>query len=80
MYDLTLTKLRACVAVEQRSVALQLVRVAAEAGLIQPRDAVELMLVLSDGTPRLMVEAIDAMRLGVPGSYRYVPAADYAAA
>jgi hypothetical protein len=80
MYDLTLTRLRGCVVQEDRTAAMQVLRVAASSGLIPPRDAVELMLVVRDGSHEMMLEAIDAMRAGVPGSYRYVPAADYAVA
>jgi len=80
MYDLILAKLRACLAEGDREIALEIVRAASAAGVIQPRDAVELMLVVRFGTVELMVAAIDALRTGVPGSYRYIPAADYAAA
>ena len=80
MYDLILQKLRVCLAEEDREAALQLVRAASAAGVIQPRDAVELMLAVRNGTLDLMIAAVDALRSGVPGSYRYIPTADYAAA
>jgi hypothetical protein len=80
MYDLMLNKLRLCVARHDRDAALELLRAETAAGLIKPRDVVELLLVVRDGTPGSVIEAIDAMRLGVPGSYRYIPAADHAAA
>lgn len=80
MYDLTLTRLRGCVVQEDRAAAMQVLRVATSAGLIPPRDAVELMLVVRAGSPEMMIEAIDTMRSGVPGSYRYVPLTDYAVA
>jgi hypothetical protein len=80
MYDLTLNKFRACVVRQDRAAACQLLRVAITAGLIRPRDAIELMLVVRDGTPERMMEAIDAVRAGAPGSYRYVPAPDHAVA
>ena len=80
MYDLTLTRLRGCVVQEDRAAAMQVLRLATAAGLIPPRDAVELMLVVRDGSPEIMLQSIDTMRAGVPGSYRYVPPADYAVA
>lgn len=73
MYDPTLTRLRGCVVQEDRTAAMQVLRVAIKAGSIAPRDAIELMLVVRDGSPEMMIEAIDLMRAGVPGSYRYVP-------
>jgi hypothetical protein len=78
MYDLTLNKFRACVVKQDRDAACRLLRVAITAGLIQPRDAIELMLVVRDGTPERMLAAIDVMRAGAPGSYRYSPAPDHA--
>lgn len=80
MYDLILQKLRGCLAEEDRETALELVRAAGVAGVIQSRDTVELMLVVRYGSPELMIAALDALRSGVPGSYRYIPTADYAAA
>jgi hypothetical protein len=80
MYNLTLNKLSDCVARHDRDAAFDLLRMAAAAGLISSRDAVELMLVVRDGTPGSVTEAINAMHAGVPGSYRYIPAADHAAA
>ena len=78
--DLTLNDLRSCVSRHDHDAACALLRAAVDAGLLAPRDAVELLLVVRDGTPRLVAEAIDAMSAGVPGSYRYIPAADHAAA
>ncbi len=80
MYDLTLTGLRGCISQEDRKAALQLLRGALNGELIQPRDAVELMLVVRDGTREQMLDAITTLRSGVPGCYRYIPAADHAAA
>lgn len=80
MYDVPLTRLRRCVAREGCTAAFQVVRDAINTGQIEPRDGVELMLVLQEGTPEMIVEAIEAMRAGLPGSYRYVPKADYAVA
>ena len=80
MYDLTLIRLRGCVVKEDRAAALRVLRIAMSTGLIQSRDAIELMLVVRDGSGPAMIEAIDAMRAGPSGSYRYVPVADHAAA
>jgi hypothetical protein len=78
MYDLTLTRLRSCAVLEDRPAAMQVLRVAISAGLIPPRDAVELMLVVREGSSEMMLRAIDTLHAGVPGSYRYVPPIDYA--
>jgi hypothetical protein len=78
MYDLTLTGLRGCISQEDTKGALQLLRTALNSELMQPRDAVELMLVVRDGTREQMLEAIAKLRGGVPGCYRYIPVADYA--
>jgi hypothetical protein len=80
MYDLTLIGLRGCVSQEDRAAAMQLLRSAIMTGLMLPRDAVELMLVVRDGTSEQVLEAITKMRHGIPGCYRYIPTADYAAA
>lgn len=80
MYDLTLTGLRGCISQEDTKGALQLLRAALNSGLLQPRDGVELMLVVHDGTCEQVLDAITKLRGGVPGCYRYIPAADYAAA
>lgn len=73
MYDPTLTRLRGCVVQEDRAAALRILRMAFLAGQIAPRDAVELMLVVREGSPDMMFAAIDRLRAGVPGCYRYVP-------
>lgn len=77
MYDLTLTKLRRCVARGDQAAALQTVRDAITSDLILPRDGVELLLVLREGSTQMVIDAIDAMRLGLPGSYRYVPKTEH---
>jgi hypothetical protein len=80
MYDLALTRLRGCAVKEDREAALRVLHLAIASSLIPPREAIELMLVIRDGSSRSVIEAIDAMRAGLPGSYRYVPTPDYAAA
>lgn len=80
MYDLTLTGLRGCISQEDTKGALQLLRSALNSGLMQPRDGVELMLVVRDGTREQVLDAIAKLRGGVPGCYRYIPVADYASA
>jgi hypothetical protein len=77
MYDLTLSKLRRCMALEDRTAALQVVRDAIDADRIMARDGIELLLVLREGTHVMVIEAIDSMRLGLPGTYRYIPKADH---
>jgi hypothetical protein len=73
MYDLTLTRLRGCVVQEDRTAAARILRVAFQAGQIAPRDAVELLLVVREGSPEMMFDAIERLRAGVSGCYRYVP-------
>lgn len=73
MYDPTLTRLRGCVVLEDRAAAARILRVALQAGQIAPRDAIELMLVVRAGSPEMMFAAIERLRAGVPGCYRYVP-------
>ncbi len=73
MYELTLTRLRGCVVQEDRAAAARILRVAFQAGQIAPRDAVELLLVVRDGSPEMMFGAIERLRDGVSGCYRYVP-------
>lgn len=77
MYDLTLTKLRRCLARDDREASVQIVRAAIDGEQMMPRDGVELLLVLREGTTDMVVEAIEAMRLGLPGTYRYIPSAEH---
>ena len=73
MYDPTLTRLRGCVVQEDRAAAARTLHLAIQSGQIAPRDAVELLLVVRDGTPEMMLAAIERLRAGVSGCYRYVP-------
>jgi hypothetical protein len=73
MYDPTLIRLHGCVVQEDRLAATRIVQVAFEGGQIAARDAVELLLVVHDGSPEMMLEAIARLRDGVSGCYRYVP-------
>ena len=73
MYDLTLTRLRGCVVQEDRAAAARILLLAMQSGQIAPRDAVELLLVVRDGSPEMMFGAINQLRDGVSGCYRYVP-------
>jgi hypothetical protein len=77
MYDLTLTKLRRCVIRDDRAASMQIVRAAIDGEQIMPRDGVELLLVLREGTTEMIVEAIEAVRLGLPGTYRYIPCSEH---
>ena len=78
MYDLTLTKLRRCLVKGDRNAAYLLLREAIDAGQIRPGDGIELILVVRDGTSDMIAAAIDAVRAGAPGSYRFVPTPDHA--
>lgn len=78
MYDLTLVKLDECVAHGDRAAALRVLRSAVNDGDIVPRDGIELMLAVRQGSAETVREAIDLMRSGLPGAYRFVPKADHA--
>lgn len=78
MYDLTLVKVGECVAHGDRPAALRVLRTAAADGQIGPRDAIELMLAVRQSSVDGVKEAIDSMRSGLPGAYRFVPKADHA--
>jgi len=80
MNDLTLRKIRAIVALEDLPAARQLLRNATEAGQVPPREAVELLLAMHEGRADAVIGAINAMRAGNSGGYRFIPAADHAAA
>ena len=74
----TLTYIRECAVHGDRAAALDAVRSAIDHDQIGPRDGIELMLAMRQGSPEVMIEAVDTMRCGLPGAYRYVPKADYA--
>ena len=78
MYDLTLVKVDECVAHGDRAAALRVLRSAVGDGLIGPHDAIELMLAVRQGSDDRVKEAIDLIRSGLPGAYRFVPKADHA--
>ena len=78
MYDLTLVKVDECLAHGDRAGALGILRSAVGDGLIGSHDAIELMLALRQGSDDGVREAIDLMRSGVPGAFRFVPKADHA--
>ena len=74
----TLTKIRDCVVHGDRPAALHALRSAIAHREIVPRDGIVLMLAVRQGTPEVMLEALDSLKWGVPGTYRYTPKADYA--
>lgn len=76
----TLTKIRECVARGDRATVLTVLRSAIDDGKIAPRDGIELMLAVRQGTEPMMLEAVDSLKWGMPGAYRYIPKADYAVA
>ena len=76
MYDLMLGKLGECVARDDRAAALGILRAAVNDGQVSPRDGIELMLAIRQGSAEGVRAAFDAMRSGLPGAYRFVPRAD----
>ena len=75
-----LANVRNCVAHGNRAAALSLLRAAIEREQILPRDGVELMLAVRQGRLESVAKAIETVESAPPGSYRYLPCADYAAA
>ena len=58
--------------------AMGILRAAIEANRIEARDGIELMLALRQNSLEKVLEAIDAVKQGLPGAYRFMPNADYA--
>lgn len=77
MNPLNLAEIRECVAHGDRAAALRTLRVAIDEEKIVPRDGVELMLAVRQGTPEVVAEAVDAMKWGLPGAYRFIPKAEH---
>jgi hypothetical protein len=78
MYDLTLVKVDECVAHGDRAAALRILRSAVCEGLMDSHDAIELMLAVRQGSDDGVKEALDSVRSGLPGAYRFVPKAEHA--
>ena len=78
MNDSTLVEIDECVAHGDQAGALRVLRSAVTDGLMGPREAIELMLVVRQGSLATVKEAIGALRSGLPGTYRFVPKPDYA--
>ena len=74
----TISKIRECAARGDRATVLTALRSAIDDGTIAPRDGIELMLAARQGSQPVMLEAVDSLKWGMPGAYRYVPKADYA--
>jgi hypothetical protein len=78
MYDLTLTKVSENVARGDRAAALRILRAAVASGEMVPRDGIELMLTIRQGSADNVNEAIELLRSGLSGAYRFIPKADHA--
>jgi hypothetical protein len=74
----TLAQVREYVVHGNRMAALDAVRSAIDHDQIGARDGIELMLAVRQGSREVMLEAMEMVRCSQPGSYRYVPKADYA--
>ena len=71
-------QIRECVARDDRVEAMRALREAIESKRIWARDGVELMLALRQGSRENVMEAVDAVKQGLPGAYRFMPNADHA--
>lgn len=78
MYDKILLKVRDDVARNDRTSALNLLRSAIQEGTIMPRDGVELMLAVRQGSCEAVLDGISLLRRGATGVYRFVPKTDHA--
>jgi hypothetical protein len=80
MNNLTLIRLDECVRRGDQTAAFRILRAAVNHGQIIPRDGIELMLAVRQGSAEAVKEAVDSMRAGLPGAYRFVPKVDHAVA
>jgi hypothetical protein len=78
MKNLNLVQIRESVVRGDRASALNALRSAIDEEKIVPRDGIELMLAVRRGSQEMVTEAVEAMKWGVPGAYRYVPKTDHA--
>jgi hypothetical protein len=78
MNSLNLAQIRECVAHGDRAAALAVLRAAIHEERIAARDGIELMLAVRRGSPEVVADAVNALEWGLPGSYRYMPKAEYA--
>jgi hypothetical protein len=78
MNQLTLNQIRDCLTQGDRLAALNALRSAINDENITARDGIELMLAVRQGSRPEMLKAVETMRWGLPGAYRYVPKADHA--
>lgn len=78
MNESTLTEVRDCVCRGDRTAALNALRSAISDDKITPRDGIELMLAIRQGSRPSMLAAVETINWGMPGAYRYVPKAEYA--
>ncbi len=78
MYDKILLKVRDDVSRNDRTSALNLLRSAIQEGTIVPRDGVELMLAVRQGSREAVLEGISLLRRGASGTFRFVPKMEHA--
>jgi len=78
MHKKTFTLLHDRIVLGDRAEALNILRSAIDTDKISARDGIELMLAVRQGSPSEMIEALESMKWGLPGAYRYVPKTEYA--
>ena len=78
MHPEDFTRICDSLARNDRVEAMGILRSAIEANRIEARDGIELMLALRKNSLAEMMEAIDTVKQGLPGAYRFMPNADYA--
>lgn len=80
MQSLVLLRVRECIARNDRTAALNVLRSAIQEENIVPRDGVELMLAVRRASQETVLEAIDSLQRNKSGAYRFIPRADHALA
>ena len=73
-----LAQIRDYAARGERVEAMGVLREAIEAKRIRACDGIELLLALRTGSRENVMEAVDAVKQGLPGAYRFTPNVDHA--
>ncbi|MDD3180555.1 MAG: hypothetical protein PHQ04_09410 [Opitutaceae bacterium] len=74
----TLWQIQDCVTRKDKKSALDVLRSTISECVISPRDGIELMLAVRQEAWTAAAEALEALRTGLPGVYRFAPQVEYA--